>query len=675
MPPIRISEIDKMLSQLAETSQLAAQEEAQRLAKEKADRDQYEKAIAAGDKAFAEKDYLVARTQYTAALTVMQNEKYPRDQIARIDQLLSQEEKDKMLSAQKAQQDSMQNAKDRLFDLAMTTAKEHDQNKRYSEAIQKYREAIQIKPLQRTVIQKLIRDIEDKIQLLAKQEYDYKRIIKLADNYFAGSKLDEAFLEYKYALTIKTEENYPKEQIKKIQSILTALEENYSKAISSADKSFDATDWKNAKTAYTEALNLKPKETYPAKRLKEVNQKIYDANLASISSAAEDKDYRDAMEKAEKSFQNDQLTTARLQFQIAQKLKPDETLPSERIKEIDALIDQRNKERLAQAQRDVDEKYRQAISVADNSFREKSYSVSKLQYKQALIIKPDESYPKDQITLIDKLMNEAKPVETVAAILPSAKPLNNRAETAQSTETRAQSFISVADFDEAVKKADASFGIKDYSVARFFYSKANEIKPDEEYPKNQLEIIRKLIDSQLSGNDLTGYDQAIAQADKEFAGTNYPVAKFYYYKALNIKSWEKYPKDRIDEILALTHSLLSEKEEKEYRDIIAKADEAYFSKDIAIARFYYMKAMTLKKDDNYPGIKLKDIQKLIEQDNRDLENLEYRKLIEQADQAFQLKDFSIARFNYNKALVLKPDDKYSKDQLKGIKEALDKKSN
>ena len=154
----------------------------------------------------------------------------------------------------------------------------------------------------------------------------------------------------------------------------------------------------------------------------------------------------------------------------------------------------------------------------------------------------------------------------------------------------------------------------------------------------------------------------------------YCVAKFYYYKALEIKSWEKYPKDRINEILALTHSLLSEKEEKEYKGLIAKADEAFYNKDVSIARFYYNRAISMKKDEQYPRIKMKDIQKLIEQSGRDEENVNYQNLIGLADQAMQLENFSMARFNYNKALSMRPDEKYPKDQLKRIKESLEKQN-
>ena len=606
-----------------------------------------------------------------------------RDQIAKIDNLLSQAETEKMLADQKAQQDSMLNAKEKIFNRTIAEARDNGQNKRYEQAIQKYKDAIQIKPDQRTSIQKLIRDIEDQLKLLAKQDTEYKRIIKLADDYYAQSKLDEALTEYRNAVTIKTDEEYPRQQIKEIQSVLTSREQTYAGAITKADKAFDASEWANAKTGYTEALGIKPNEAYPLKRMKEVNQKITDANLVpiaiGISNSANDKAYKEAIVTAEKALKDDQLASARMQFKIAQTLKPDEKLPADRIKEIDVLLDQRNKDRLANSQREIDEKYRQAISVADNSFREKTYTIAKLQYKQALIIKPDESYPKSQMALCDKLLNEAKPVETYAFKLPEKKtdipvnkPINNHVESVQATEARAQSFIPIADYDEAVKKADVSFGIKDYSVARFFYTKANEIKPKEEYPIKQLELIHKLIDAQMSANDLSGYDQSIAQADKAFTDKNYTIAKFFYYKALDIKSWEKYPKDRINEILALTNSLLSEKEEKEYRDIIAKADEAYFNKDISIARFYYNKALSMKKDDKYPGMKLKDIQKLIEQDEHDQRNQDYLKLIADGDQALKLENFGIARFNYNKALTMKPDEKYPKDQLKQIKEALDK---
>ena len=682
LPPIRIAELNTMIAQMEETARLAALEEAQRLAREKANREQYNKELAIADKAFAEKEYKAARTYYSNALSVLPNEKYPKDQISKIDELIAKQMEISMLGQQKAMRDSLMKVRDEAFNRAIASGKEMKQSKQYQVAIQRYNEAISIKPDERSNVQKMITALEDQLRAMDSQNKQFQVSIEKADQLFGASKLEEAIAEYRNASGIKPMEEYPKKQIIDIQNIIKQRNAAYDLAIENGDNAFNKSDLQSSKAAYTEALLVKPNEAYPEKRLREIDQKIIDEKLAGINSSTENAAYNEAVAKAEKALADNELTTAKMHFNVAHSLKPAETNPPQRIIEIDALIEQRNKERLAQAQRDIDEKYRQSISVADNAFREKTYVIARLRYQEAQLIKPDETYPKNQIALIDKLLNEAKPVETYAFDLPeiqTAPPVSANVskpeESAQATEARAQSYRTVDNYDEAIRKADDSFGIKDYTVARFYYYKAIEIKPKEEYPVNQIELIRKLVDSELSSIDRSGYDKAIAQADEAFSKQDYTIAKFYYYKALEIKSWEKYPKDRIAEILALTNSLLSEREEKEYRDMIAKADEAYFTKDIAIARFYYNKAIAMKADENYPRIKLKDIQKLIDQDSRDQKNVEYNKVIEIADQALQAENFSIARFNYNRALGMKPDEKYPKDQLRRIKEALDKQNN
>lgn len=678
MPPIRIAEINTMINQLEETAKLTAQEEAQRLAKEKADKEQYNKIIADADKSFSEKQYKIARNQYTNAISILPNEKYPKSQIVLIDELIAKQEEMNALARQQAMKDSIMKVRDEAFNKAIASAKELELNKQYHDAILKYKSAIIIKPEEKSKIEESIASLEDQLKLMESQDKQYNQLIARADQLYASAKLEDALAEYRNATNIKSDEAYPKKQIVEIQRIIAERNTTYNNAIKNGDQAFTDSDWQKAKAAYIEALTVKPAETYPENRLKEVNQKIIDEKLAGIGDSAALAAYNDALAKGEKALLDNQLTTAKMHFTVAQSLKPSETLPPQRIKEIDALIEQRNKERLAQSQRETDEKYRQSISVADNAFREKTYTIARLRYQEAQLIKPDESYPKNQILLIDKLLKEAQPVETYAFKLPEIKtpqpttPVSKPEESAVATETRAKSFKTIDNYDEAISKADGSFGVKDYTVARFYYYKASDLKPNEEYPKNQIELIRKLVDSELSATDRSDYDRAIGQADAAFGKQNYSVAKFFYYKALEIKSWEKYPKDRINEILALTHSLLSEKEEKEYRDVIAKADEAYFAKDIGIARFYYNKAIAIKPGEDYPGIKLKDIQKLIDQDNQDQQKLNYNKLIELADQAMQSENYSIARFNYNKALSLLPDEKYPVDQLKRIKEALDK---
>ena len=176
--------------------------------------------------------------------------------------------------------------------------------------------------------------------------------------------MTEALDEYQNAVTIKTDEDYPKKQIKEIQARFVVLDASYTLAIKTGDDAYKVLDWVNAKKAYTEALALKIGEPYPTNRLKEVERNLAQINLENANKQAAQKAYDDAIAKAEKSFKDDQLSAARMQYEEAKSLQPEAKLPEDRIKEIDSLIEQREKDQLAKSQQDVDDKYRQAISLA-----------------------------------------------------------------------------------------------------------------------------------------------------------------------------------------------------------------------------------------------------------------------------------------------------------------------
>ena len=145
IPSARIAEIDKMIAQKEEATRIAALESEKKQAAEKAIQDKYNAAIDAGDKAYVEKKHAFARVQYSSALEAMPNEKYPKDQIAKIDDYLAKEERDKIIALQKIQQDSLLKTSERLFNRAMASAKEQELTKRYQQANQSYEEAIRFK--------------------------------------------------------------------------------------------------------------------------------------------------------------------------------------------------------------------------------------------------------------------------------------------------------------------------------------------------------------------------------------------------------------------------------------------------------------------------------------------------------------------------------------------------
>lgn len=675
-------EADYPKQQIERLDALLAQAGAERQKEE-----QYASAIKEASALFSNKDYSGARVTYTKASEIKPSEQLPGQKIKEIDKILSdlalEEAKNKELEAR--YQEKIQRADQQM------AAKE------YTSARSTYGEASAVKPTEEypktrmAEIDKLMADL---------QNQKYNEAIAAGDRAFTSDQLDEATTQYELALTTKAGDPYAKKQLAEItkrrtalqaeQERLKKLDEQYAALMADAEKIFNSKEYEKAKGRYQEALALKPQETLPKNQIEKIN-----ALLNELRNAEEiNRLYAASMKTAEEAFRQNKLMEARDAYQKAHDVKPAEPVPTQKIAELNALMAQLEETARLAAQQEADrlakekaarEQYEKFIAQGDQAFGEKQYPAARTHYSDALNVYATEKYPKDQIAKIDGLIAQQEEEAKKAALLAQVKepviqteqtpaPVAASVESAQTTEARAQSYRTINNYDEAITKADDAFGIKDYTVARFFYYKASDLKPSEEYPKNQIELIRKLVDSELSAIDRTGYDKVIAQADDEFQKKNYTGAKFYYYKALEIKSWEKYPKDRIHEILVLTNSLLSEKEEREYGEMIAKADEALVGKDVAISRFYYNKAISMKKNEEYPKIKLKDIQKMMEQDQLDQKNNEYNKFIELGDQALESGNYSIARFNYNKAITMKPNEQYPKDQMKKLREALEKQN-
>jgi hypothetical protein len=612
IPPQKIAEIEKLIAQKTELERLAALEKEQQLAKEKADKAKYEAAIAAADRDFSSQKYEPARKNYEAALSVFPQEQYPKNQIAQIEQILKDQATAKQLALAKAQQDSMNNARKRAFDLAFAKAEALEQKSQFEPAIAQFREAEKIIPENKGMVDQRIAQIKERMQTLAKQEQDYRAALAKADALYAKASYTEALPAYQEAGRIKPEETYPKQRISEIQALLTGKENDYQAAIKLADSYFSASDWINAKSKYTEALAIRPTETYPQNQLKEIDKKLADAELARANKEAQDKAYNNAIANGERLMADNDLANAKMQFQAALTIKPREVYPADKIKEIELLLsEQRAKEELAARQKQADEKYRQAIATADKEFSNKAYSAARIRYQEALAIKPAETYPQSQIARIDQLISE-----------------------------------------ENQRKAS--------------------VQPVQEAPVAQKAEKAKSVPA--TNKTALAYDEAIAKADDAFTRSRYSIARFYYYKALDIKSQEQYPKDRIEEIRRLTNARLTEKEEREYSETIVKADEAFMANNYPIARFYYNKALEMKDTEQYPKDQLTAINKKIAEKQQGSNDQEYNKLREQGDQAFSQGNLSIARFYYTKALQLKPDETYLKDQLKQIKELVTQKS-
>src|ERR1051326_2451961 len=233
-------------------------------------------------------------------------------------------------------------------------------------------------------------------------ENAYNAALQQADAYFKAGDYSHAKASYQEAQKYKPEQQYPKDQIVicdqklKEQADKLKIETDYKNALAKADGLFKQENYADAKTAYQDALKIKPEEKYPQDQIVLCDQKMKD----KLDKDKLEQQYKDALAKADGLFKSEDYVNAKTAYQDALKLKPTEKYPQDQIN----ICDQKIKEKGDKDKIEAD--YKAAIAKADGLFKLSNWSDAKTDYQDALKIKPEEKYPQDQISICDQKLKE-----------------------------------------------------------------------------------------------------------------------------------------------------------------------------------------------------------------------------------------------------------------------------
>jgi hypothetical protein len=651
-PKDKLAEIEKALADAAKGAELETK---------------YKAAIAKADAALKAKTYDAAKSAYNEALTIKSSEQYPKDKLSEIDGLLAKDAASKELNEK--------------YTAALTKADASFKTKNYDVAKTGYNEALGFKPAeaypkaQLAAIDKAIadasaKDAAEQARLAKEKELaeKYTAAIAKADAALGSKEYAAAKTAYNEALTLKATEKYPKDKIAEIDAILAkemgakALEEKYKATIAKADAALSSKTYVAAKTAYNEALGLKPNEQYPKDKLLEV-EKALGEEAAEKDRLAKEKEleakYKAAIVKGDAALKLKTYAAAKTAYNEALGIKSAEQYPKDKIAEIDALI---AKEMGA---KELDEKFKAAVAKADASFKTKSYDDAKTGYNEALGFKPAEAYPKAQIAAIDKAIADA-----------SAKDAAEQARLAKEKELAEK-------YTAAIAKADAALGSKEYAAAKSAYNEALTLKATEKYPKAKIAEINAILAKEMGAKELEKkYADAISKGDSGLGAKEYATAKTQYTAALALKPNEQYPKDKLLEVEKALAEIAAANKGKEmeakYTAAIAKGDAALSAKTFAAAKTAYNEALALKPSEQYPKDKIAEIDGLMSSDAAEKARLakekeldaKYKAAIAKGDAAFKLKTYSAAKAAYNEALSVKPSEQYPTDKISEIETML-----
>jgi hypothetical protein len=354
-------------------------------------------------------------------------------------------------------------------------------------------------------------------------------------------------------------------------------------------------------------------------------------NKGAVAAEIETK-YKNAVSKADAALAAQNYKVAKDAYNEALAAKPNETYPKTKIAEIDKTIaDNAAKEKSAK-EKELNDKYNAAIAKADKLLGTKDFSGAKAAYNEALAVKPTEQYPKDKIKEIDVTLAEIASKEKADKDkLAKEKEINDK-------------------YTAAIAKADAAMFTKNYDAAKLAYNEALALKPAEQYPKEKVAAIDKLM-AEIAEKDKVAKEKAEAEAAEK--------ARLAKEKA----DAEAAEKERLAKEKAIADAAAAEKAKlaKEKADAEA-AEQARIAKEKAEADAALKEKLAKEK----AAAEAAEKERIAKEEEKKAFERKYKQVLSRGDSAFVAKDFEKAKKAYNEAIEIKPEDDYPKNKLKEI---------
>jgi tetratricopeptide (TPR) repeat protein len=665
-PAEQLAKIDAIEAEQArQLAEKQAAEEAARLAAIAAKDREYAEAVARADGLFNQQQYTQSIAEYRKAQQVKPEEAYPGEKIQEAERLNTQ-----MAAAQKA------------YDTAIASADRAFREQKYAEARTAYQQAQQSKSAEaypaeqlakidaieaeqaRQLAEKQAEEEAARLAAMAAKDREYAEAVARADGLFNQQQYTQSIAEYRKAQQVKPEEAYPGEKIQeadRLNTQMAAARKAYDTAIASADRAFREQKYAEARTAYQQAQQSKSSEAYPAEQLAKIDaieaeqarqlaEKQAAEEAARLAAmAAKDREYAEAVSRADALFSQQQYTQAIAEYRKAQQVKPEEAYPGEKIQEADRL----NTE-MAAAQKAYDT----AITAGNRAFQQQKYAEARTAYQQAQQSKSSEAYPAEQLAKIDAI--EAEQARQLAEKQAAEEAARLAAMAAKDRE-----------YAEAVSRADALFSQQQFTQSIAEYRKAQQMKPEEALPGEKIQEADRL-NTQMAAAQ-KAYNTAIASADRAFREQKYAEARTAYQQAQQSKSSEAYPAEqlaKIDAIEAEQARQLAEKQaaeeaarlaamaakDREYAEAVSRADALFSQQQYTQAIAEYRKAQQVKPEEAYPGEKIQEADRLNTQ--MAAAQKAYDTAITAADRAFQQQKYAEARTAYQQAQQSKSSEAY-----------------
>ncbi len=504
-------------------------------------RKDYNRSISIADSLYLKKNYQQAINEYLFASGLLPLERYPR---------MKMEEINKIYTAARSELSA--------YEKIIAEADKAYMVQDYISALAGYRKAKQMKPTE-AYPANMIQRISDAQAANLTTEETYSNLIRNAGNYFSEGDLERALTYYEQAARLKPAELLPKNRIKDIETLLASharASENLAKALEAGDQLFIQKDYVSALLQYEAAMKIDGKNNQATERI---------ATIKGI--LREEADFNTIIDQAEKLFAQAAYADARKKFEEALVKRPGHTQSLNRISEIDATIS-----RIAERE----QTYRQVIAKADGANKAKEYEAALEQYQIAVSLKPNESYPAQQINSINLILQKAE-------------------------ESRRA-------YENAIASGDQRFSAGQFRQAIESYQEALSHDASKTYGRQKIEESQSLISKAETD---AAYEKALTEASNHEENNRLSEALKFYSAAGSLKPNESLPKEKVAALGAILEAE-KRKVREAYEKAITDGNRYYESKVFDQAIEAYLSASQLMPDVAYPAEMVAKIRKYLQ---------------------------------------------------------------
>lgn len=451
-------------------------------------------------------DYENALSEYDKALKIMPNDDYAIDRKNEISQTLKNE-KDKLVS----------------FNNIVALADKLLGDEKFAEAVMQYESALKLYPNNVSAKTKL-KEAKDKNEAYNLKVSEFERFKKQGSDFALRKKYAEAIESYQKALQIFPHDT----EISTIISSLQAKKEvadNYNSKIKEADALYEDQSYQEAKSSYQAALTVIPDDSYAQDMIARIDEIVNSDEYVNIQKekAKLDNDFATYINKGADAECVDNYELAISFYIKALELKPGnqeantkkENAENQLLRQ-QQLAKERERQAAAEAEKQRLTNIQNLLNTGNQQLAEKKYADAESTFNEVIALDANNEQALAQLEVIAGFYEEIQ----------RQKEQN---------------------YQFAMAEGSAAMNVKDYKEALKQFNIALSNKPGDQAASQQIEAAQKLEEMRLASLQ-DEYNSLIANADIQFNNKNFDKAIELYTKAANLNTGNHYPSDKIKEI-------------------------------------------------------------------------------------------------------------------------------